>query len=186
MTTRVPDDVLLGLIALQPQHGYQLLDYFRSTAALGSVWNLGQSQLYAVLKRLERGGLIEGQSRASPDAPPRIEYTLTEGGRERVHAWLYADVSPEAVEDVRIQFLSRLYVARLNNWPTAQIVRRQRRAVEARYRQRLDERAKASSGIEWLSREFEVEQLSAVLRWIERCEFVPREADVNEAGDIPV
>jgi DNA-binding PadR family transcriptional regulator len=175
--TQPLDDVLLGLIAVQPQHGYQLLDYFRSTAALGSVWNLSQSQLYAVLKRLERGGLVLGVARASPDAPTRVEYSLTDAGQTRLHHWLFTDAPPDKVEDIRIQFLSRLYVARRLNLPTVQIVRQQRRLIEARYRQQTDARAGASSGIEWLTREFELEQLQAVLRWIERCEFVPRDED---------
>lgn len=177
MTTRAPDDVLLGLIAVRPQHGYQLLEYFRSPAALGSVWSLGQSQLYAVLKRLERGGLIAGETRSSPDAPPRVEYTLTEAGRERLNAWLFQDAPSDDVEIARIDFLSRLYIARLHNWPTQRIVIRQTRTIRKRRGRLLDERSHASTGIEWLTREFELEQLDAVLRWIQRCEFIPNDVD---------
>lgn len=186
MTPSAPDDVLLGLLAIKPQHGYQLLDIFRSPSALGSVWSLGQSQLYAVLKRLERAGLIAGETRVSPDAPPRNEYTVTDAGRARLKAWLYDDTPSDEVEVVRVEFLSRLYVARLLNWPTVEIVRRQTRRVQARYDARLSERSRASSGIEWLSREFDLEQLDSVLRWIRRCEFVPEEdeeAQVAPTGD---
>ncbi|NJL53976.1 PadR family transcriptional regulator [bacterium] len=60
MTQLVPDEVILGLLAVEACHGYQLLDHFRSPAALGRVWNLSTSQLYAVLKRLDRLGYIAG------------------------------------------------------------------------------------------------------------------------------
>ncbi len=182
MTTPAPDDVLLGLIAARPQHGYQLLEYFRSPAALGAVWSLGQSQLYAVLKRLERGGLVAGETRSSPDAPPRVEYTLTALGRSRLEAWLFQDAPSDDVEVARVAFLSRLYVARLLNWPTQRIVVRQTRAIRERRARLLDERSHATTGIEWLTREFELEQLDAVLRWIRRCEFVPDDA---EDEDVP-
>ncbi len=90
-----PDETLLGLLAARSQHGYQLLDTFRNPDQLGLVWNLGTSQLYAVLKRLESQGLIAGQQVDSPDAPPRTDYALSEAGRARLTAWLY-DAQPSS------------------------------------------------------------------------------------------
>ena len=74
MTSLTPDDTLLGLLAAQAAHGYQLIHCFRDPAHLGEVWNLSVSQLYAVLKRLEQQRLIKGQqvenriNRAPPES----------------------------------------------------------------------------------------------------------------------
>src|SRR5689334_11085276 len=105
MSQLTPDDVLLGLLAVSPQHGYQLLETFRDPNQLGEVWHLSTSQLYAVLKRLETQGLIVGREVASTDAPTRTEYSLTEAGQRRVREWL--DTEPYAsVRRVRVDFLS--------------------------------------------------------------------------------
>lgn len=182
MSVLTPDDVLLGLLAAAPAHGYQLLAVFRDPAALGAVWHLSTSQLYAVLKRLEREGLIDGVARESHDAPPRVEYMLTEVGRERLLAWLH-DPAPSAdVAAVRIMFLCRLFVARLLGLPTGDIVRRQAQALRARRDKLLAAQTGDAPGIAWLSRQYDIEQLQAVLRWIERTELVARPDVLENEG----
>ncbi len=79
-----PDETILGLLAVRARHGYELIDCFRDPTQLGEVWQLSTSQLYAVLKRLAAQGLTVGQEVSVPDAPPRIEYTLTESGLARL------------------------------------------------------------------------------------------------------
>src|SRR5262245_47714913 len=88
MSQITPDETLLGLLAAQARHGYQLLECFRDPAQLGEVWNLSTSQLYAVLKRLCQQGAISGQTADSPDGPTRTEYTLTPIGQAQLQAWL--------------------------------------------------------------------------------------------------
>ena len=89
MASLTPDDTLLGLLAANARHGYQLLDCFRDPAQLGEVWNLSTSQLYAVLKRLSAQGLITGDEIPSEDAPTRTEYRLTLAGSKRLESWLH-------------------------------------------------------------------------------------------------
>ncbi len=64
-----------------PQHGYQLLETFQNPSALGRVWKLSTSQLYAVLKRLHERGFIRGEEALSADAPPRTVYHITLSGQ---------------------------------------------------------------------------------------------------------
>src|ERR1044071_933268 len=113
MGSITPDETILGLLAVRARHGYELLDCFRDSSQLGEVWRLSTSQLYAVLKRLEAQGLTEGHEVTVPDAPTRTEYRLTDAGQDRLHAWLN-DLAPSAsINRVRVEFLSRLYIARL-------------------------------------------------------------------------
>jgi DNA-binding PadR family transcriptional regulator len=174
-----PDETLLGLLAAQTQHGYQLLDSFRDPAQLGRVWNLSASQLYAVLKRLQSAGLIQGEQVASDDAPTRTEYRLTELGEACLAAWLNEQSPSASIRRIRVEFLSRLYIARLLNLPTIPIVRRQKVACERARADLLAERARAAPGIEFLTLELQIAQLDAVLHWIDRCELVPQ--DTGEA-----
>ncbi len=176
MNTLTPDDVLLGLLAAGARHGYALLSCFRDPAQLGRVWDLSTSQLYAVLKRLEGQGLIVGTEAYPPDAPPRTEYALTGEGRIRLDAWLN-HVSPSAsVHRVRVEFLSRLYIARLLNLPTERIIEHQKAACAAQRDDLLAERACAAPGIGYLSLELQLAQMEAILLWIDRCELTRRGA----------
>lgn len=173
MDALTPDDTLLGLLAAEARHGYQLIDCFRDPAQLGNVWSLSTSQIYAVLKRLDGLGLIVGRSITSPDAPTRVEYTLTPAGIRRLESWLTEPEPPSSVRRVRVEFLSRLYIARLLDLPTRDIVRAQKQSCRHRRAACVIDRDCAAPGVGRLALELEIAQLDAILDWIDRCEIVP-------------
>ncbi len=173
MNQPTPDHVLLGLLAVQPCHGYQLLEVFHNPDELGRVWNMSTSQLYAVLKRLEQQEFITGVPVQSPDAPTRTEYHLTEAGRDALDLWLRESQPSASVRQVRIEFLSRLYTARLLGIPTIPIVRAQKAACQHQLKLLLVQQEQAQPGVSFLALEFMIAQLHAVLQWIDRCEVVP-------------
>ncbi|HML21324.1 MAG TPA: PadR family transcriptional regulator [Aggregatilinea sp.] len=173
MNQPTPEPVLLGLLAVQPCHGYQLLEVFHDPDELGRVWNMSTSQLYAVLKRLEQQEFITGVPVQVPDAPTRTEYHLTEAGRDALDLWLHDSRPSASVRRVRIEFLSRLYIARLLNIPTIPIVRAQKAACEHQLKMLQVQEEQALPGVGYLALEFMIAQLHAVLQWIDRCEVVP-------------
>ncbi len=171
MATLTPDETILGLLAMQARHGYELLDCFQNAHQLGRVWHLSTSQLYNVLKRLERESLVVGRGVTSENAPPRVEYTLSEAGQHRLMAWLY-DATPSAsIRRVRVEFLSRVFIARELNLSITEIIQHQRAAcIQERDRLRVQYQ-QSEPGMDALTIDFVVEQLDAVLRWIARCEM---------------
>ncbi len=177
MQSLTPDETILGLLAAQARHGYQLLDCFRDPAQLGSVWDLSTSQVYAVLKRLEQQGFITGHTVESPDAPTRTEYCLTDVGRARLQGWLDEPYPSPSIRRVRVEFLSRLYIARLLNMPTIAIVKYQKTACRQRLAELTAQRDQVAHGIAFLTHELVINQLNAVLQWIDRCELVPKDDD---------
>jgi DNA-binding PadR family transcriptional regulator len=170
MKALTPDETILGLLAVQPRHGYELLECFRSTDQLGRVWSLSTSQIYAVLKRLERQGWIVGREVIPDNAPPRMEYTLTETGAQRLRAWLNEPRPAASIRRIRVEFLSRLYIARQLSLPTETLIRSQREACIARAAQLTAERDRAVSTIDRLALDWQINQLEAALRWLDRCE----------------
>jgi DNA-binding PadR family transcriptional regulator len=169
MRVPTPDHVILGLLAAQPQHGYDLVAHFQSPALLGRVWTMSTSQVYAVLKRLEKQGAIVGAEIETPDAPTRTEYTISRAGRAQLDRWL-ADPHPSAsVRRIRVEFISKLHVARLLGLPLDPIVDRQRRACERQLERLRMEAGQTASPTERLSLEFAVGQLRAALDWLDRC-----------------
>ncbi|HRN50252.1 MAG TPA: PadR family transcriptional regulator [Anaerolineales bacterium] len=169
MAIPVPDETILGILAAEPQHGYQLLARFQSKADLGRVWTLSTSQLYAVLKRLEADGLIRGKTVQSGDAPPRREYSLSAAGRRRLDAWLEAPQLSASVRQVRVQFISRLYVARMLGRPTQALVDAQRGVCEKQLGQ-LQAAHQAAPDMEALVLDFVIGQLQAVIAWLDHCQ----------------
>lgn len=170
MSVPIPDETILGLLAAQAQHGYQLLDTFTDPAKLGNVWKLSTSQLYAVLKRLERFGLIAGSERASDSAPTRVEYHLTHAGWTALQAWLYEAHPSPSIRRIRVEFLSRLYVAQLLEIDALALIERQRAICEAEL-DRLCHQPRVEN-VSGLAADFVIAQLEAVLAWIERCASV--------------
>lgn len=169
-----PDETLLGLIKAQSAHGYVLLGHFRE-GGLGRVWSLSTSQLYAVLKRLENAGWIVGHEVHMPDAPARTEYAITPAGERQLLAWLNHPQPSPSVRRVRVEFLSRLYIARLLNLPTIPIVLSQRRTCRQKLAELLEERERAAMGVDYLAVDFVIEQTRAILHWIERTELLPKD-----------
>jgi DNA-binding PadR family transcriptional regulator len=173
MTTLLPDETILGLLAEQPRHGYQLLEVFESPAHLGAVWKASTSQLYAVLKRLERQGWISGQRVASVTAPTRTVYQLAAPGRAALESWLQEPHPSASIRRVRVEFLSRLYIARLLAMPVEGIIERQRLACGRALAQLQNEYQQLEPGMAQLAKAMLIAQLEAVLTWIESVYSLP-------------
>lgn len=174
MTTLTPDETILGLIAIQTCHGYELVETFNNPSELGDIWKMSTSQIYSVLKRLERQELIVGQIVESGNAPSRTEYRLTVAGEQRLHTWLHDPKPSASIRRIRVEFLSRLYIARRLKIPTMPIVLHQRKACEAERVQMLKILQTKETGMGYLANEFVIAQLEAVLDWIHHCELVPK------------
>jgi DNA-binding PadR family transcriptional regulator len=99
------EQVLLGMIYLQPSTGYDLKRRF-ATTSLG-VYQPSSGALYPALERLERRGLLA--SEALPLAAhgrPRRRYQLTDGGRQAHLDWVRQPVAPETVaQDLGLHLL---------------------------------------------------------------------------------
>jgi DNA-binding PadR family transcriptional regulator len=170
MSVPVPDTTILGILAARPQHGYELLNHFRENSELGRVWTLSTSQLYAVLKRLEREKLVRGKTVASPEAPARREYRVTKPGNEVVQSWLFDSKLSPSIRQVRVQFISRLYVARLLGAPVGEIIAKQRNACVRQREAFIKQKSQVDSEMEELTLDFVIGQLGAVLDWLDSCE----------------
>jgi len=171
MSALTPDETILGLLARQPQHGYQLLEVFHDPNRLGNVWSLSTSQLYAVLKRLERQGSINGQQVESETAPTRTEYAITPGGNLYLHNWLNTQTPSASIRRVRVEFLSRLYIAQLLRVSVNPIIEHQRHVCQQE-RANLVRNRETMEGVGALVIELVIAQLDAVLDWIEHCTLV--------------
>jgi len=105
------ENTLLGLLKWQPRHGYDLMREFDDDTALAEVLHLEPSMLYAYLKKLETAGLIRAEIETNDPRPPRKVFELTAEGEAVLDEWLNEPVT--RTRDLRLEFLLKLYVARL-------------------------------------------------------------------------
>lgn len=171
MSRPVPDEVILGLLEAQPAHGYELLECFRSRAQLGHIWTMSTSQLYAVLKRLEREGAIVGEEVDAINAPKRIEYWVTESGNRQLEAWLLDPYPSASVHRIRVLFLSRVYIANLLSIPPDRIVDAQVQACHLQREKFSEQRQRNPSEIELLTLDFVIQQLNSAINWLKSSQF---------------
>lgn len=169
MSTLSPDTVLLGLLEAQSCHGYQLLEHFRSPNQLAHIWNLSTSQLYAILKRLERLELLDGREEDSFDAPMRTVYWLTPRGSRYFYAWLNDPYPSASTRHIRTEFLSRLYLAQMLTQPIAPIIAAQREAVQSQRTALIQQRDSVSHGPGYLSLDLRLREMDVISEWLVLC-----------------
>jgi DNA-binding PadR family transcriptional regulator len=113
---------ILGLMAEEPLHGYEIKSRFESL--LGGAWEVNIGQIYATLQRLERDGLISTVGERGDRG--KLAYQLTERGSQEFATWLG---QPEAVpsllhEDFSVKLL---LLRRLASDDLATLLNKQRR-----------------------------------------------------------
>ena len=101
---------VLGLLAGEPQHGYELARRWQDSP-LHEVFPVEQSVLYGYLRILERRGLLDWEERKVGNRPPRKIYRASEAGWEVLRPWLRAPV--QRLREVRLDLLLKVYVIRL-------------------------------------------------------------------------
>jgi len=97
------DVVILGHLAKEPCHGYELRR--RVEAATG--FGLHNNALYPALRRFEEAGAVTKTTQPQEGGrPPRLVYTITGTGREMLHDLLADLPAAQAGDDA--EFLARL------------------------------------------------------------------------------
>jgi DNA-binding PadR family transcriptional regulator len=161
-------EVVLAMLAKEPSQGYQLRARLNDALGpLGEALNAGQ--IYVVLGRLEKAGLISLDRDATTRDRERKVYVLTTLGQERVREWL-AEVSwPKP--DLAEFHLKLIAAAQAGLADPIGIVDAQRRELLRRLRDAQRAEMEEPDGSDAaLLLEGIVLRLQADLRWLEACE----------------
>jgi DNA-binding PadR family transcriptional regulator len=165
-----PEMALLGQLFGSPGYGYDL--HRKVVSDLGHVWHLSQSQAYAILKRLEAQGDILMEETPQEKLPSRQILHLTQQGRERFLTWLDTP-SGGSTRAIRLEFITRLYF--LDQYFPEKIAHAfdQQRSEAKDHIQRLKETRDHLSDDQiynCMSLDMRLEQLEAVLEWLDECQ----------------
>lgn len=89
--------VILGLLGHEPLSGYDIRQ--RIDESIGFFWRESYGQIYPVLARLARRGLVRRTSGTPRGGRRRHIYAITSAGREALAAWLRDPPEPEIVRN---------------------------------------------------------------------------------------
>ncbi|MCC6935444.1 MAG: PadR family transcriptional regulator [Thermomicrobiales bacterium] len=159
--------VLLGLLRQGPRHGYDLTREFSPDTVLGDIVRLEPSLLYANIKKLEREGLVQSSVQPQGTRPPRRMLVLTPQGETTLDAWLAEPV--ERTRDLRLEFLMKLYIARLiGRGDAAQLIRDQREVCKGFVSSLRAQHDAEDDDFRRLVLEMRLAQNTALLKWLDR------------------
>lgn len=162
---------LLGFLRRQPMYGYEIHQQLSDPTGLGLVWHMKQSQLYALLTKLEREGFVTTTIEYQEARPPRKMFELNEAGRRAFEDWVQQPV--EQGRKFRLDFMAKLYFARLEGPGVAgRLIERQRLACREWLQQQAEETEalRYSQPYDWLVHKFRLGQIEAMLTWLDTCE----------------
>jgi len=77
---------LLGLIAQQPRHGYELHAAFTALVGGKETWDVKPAQIYTTLARLAESQLVAEESVEKEGGPEKHVYAITPAGEAELRA----------------------------------------------------------------------------------------------------
>ncbi|MBN2059034.1 MAG: PadR family transcriptional regulator [Deltaproteobacteria bacterium] len=96
---------VLGALMSGPKHGYEILQFLENR--LAPTWRFSTSQLYVLLKKLEKACLIRSSVRKQETRPAKRMFFLEPQGKKRFIQWISSPT--EFIRDLRIEFLAKLF-----------------------------------------------------------------------------
>lgn len=132
---------VLGLLAEEPLHGYQVKQRFEEM--LGGTWEVNIGSVYQALQRLERDGLVEATGDRGDRG--RQAYRATDAGVSGLQEWLEdPDAQPQLLREEL--YVKLLLLARHPNGQLERLLNRQRHVYLQRMRDLADQEKIAREG----------------------------------------
>jgi len=162
--------VLLGFLRQLPMHAYEIHQTLTQAKALGLVWHVKQSQLYAHITRLEEEGLIGGVIEPQQARPARKVLHLTPAGEAAFAEWVSTPVAHG--REFRLEFLAKLFFASQLGTPALETLIERQRAASGALIEQLNATIAALAPERHFDRlvlRFRVGQLEASVDWLAEC-----------------
>ena len=98
---------ILGLLAQEPRHGYDLRTAFSALVGGEKNWDVKPAQIYTTINRLEKAGLIVQEAVEQDGGPQKNIYNITQTGLSALQEWFSSGVTTEHQHD---EFFVKLMV----------------------------------------------------------------------------
>lgn len=165
---------VLGLLAKEPRHGYELKNSFEEIS--GGFWNVNYGQIYITIDRLLKEGLLESdaQTDVSRQSRERKVYTITPKGLDELRQWLAKPV--DKVRPLRDEVFIKLALLDYKQpGPILKLLEGQRQLYLSKMAEltRKKRQLKSTHGEEGIIADLLIDaalfHAEADLRWLEHC-----------------
>lgn len=153
---------LLGLLQVQPSYGYDLKQSYDSHFGVRKPIAFGQ--VYSILARMVRDGLIDALGEEAGSGPDRKRYAITDQGRSHLRTWIFTPDTPSVT--LQSDLFAKTVIALLVDEDAESLLDVQRTEHIARMRTLTREKQRASFA-EALTIDLALFHIEADLRWIE-------------------
>jgi DNA-binding PadR family transcriptional regulator len=161
------EHAVLGLLSIEPRHGYELAKEFSQERVMGDIVHLESGMLYAHLKKLERRGWVGSELEPQEARPARKVFALTARGREELQRWLSEPV--DKTRDIRLEFLLKLYLAYQTEPERVKLLVREQQALCEQFIESLEAQiGEEEEEFRLLVLEMRLAQNRALAQWLER------------------
>ncbi|MDY6861833.1 MAG: helix-turn-helix transcriptional regulator [Thermodesulfobacteriota bacterium] len=157
---------LLGILMTGLKHGYDIHNYF--CTHLNQFWYLGMSQIYALLKRMEKDGMVASTQKLQETRPPKRIFSITKKGKDSFVSWVQSPV--EHIRDIRIEFMAKLFfIKRLKLDNGGDLISKQIDVCQKKIgliekRGDLDK-----DGFQIILLNFKIARIKATIEWLNQC-----------------
>ncbi len=169
--------LLLGLLAKQSRHGYELKSLFEQL--FGGTWPLNPGQVYMTLERLEEAGLVTSKRVEQALLPDRRVYEITTDGRQELKRWTAEpSVGPIRLRD---ELFAKVLTALVSDKgdPQGLIWAQRRTHMQALADLRTRRRDPSMHPATRLVLRGAILRTEADLRWLDQCEEYLKEGDIR-------
>ena len=154
--------LIFGLLLEGAKHGYEI-----HQSELFRIWGIPMSQLYSLLKRLEREGMVSASMKFQENRPYKKVYSLTEEGRKAFMEWVQQP--SEKIREVRTEFLAKLYIIyRLRLGIGRRLIEIQIKVCRDR-KEFLSRNHHGNDPFESLVQRYRLNMIDATIRWLQDC-----------------
>ncbi|HMK35721.1 MAG TPA: PadR family transcriptional regulator [Desulfomonilaceae bacterium] len=155
---------VLGMLASGPAHGYDICRNLQSE--LGAVWTLGRSQVYALLARLERDGLVVHERVGQENLPAKNIFSITRDGHAVFRHW--AGTPVVHVRNMRLEFLTKLWFAQKRDAESEKsLIAEQLKVCREKERRLATLSSRCTTQTECRSMDFRRTMIEAAISWLE-------------------
>lgn len=162
---------LLGLLAKEPQYGYELRASFMAMAGGSENWEVKPAQIYTTLNRMVDAGLIERNLNEGDGSDEKVVFSITDAGRQELAAWLDSGSLDDPQQDAF--FLKLMLSLELPEVDAKQLIQTQRNTLYKELHRITTRRAKLDAKTELariLLMDKAIMHLEADLRWLDMVE----------------
>ncbi len=161
--------ILLGFLAEQPMHGYDLFRLLNTDPNICQIWTVKQAMLYAMLEKLEEIGYLHSEIQVQESYPARKQYSITESGLASFHEWMLQPV--DHPREIRQEFMARLFFAyRSSRHEARELLLRQKQVCTGWMELHGQHAAEADEDpFSHILLDFKQAQMDSILEWVNYC-----------------